>query len=135
VADDRLTGYRSALAEGGLTPDGIVCRGDFTADSGEHAMLRLLDRYPALDAVFAASDLMAFGALRGLRRLGVRVPDQVAVVGFDDAALARHTMPRLTTVRQPVEEMGARAVDELLAADEPARATVLPTSLVLRESA
>jgi DNA-binding LacI/PurR family transcriptional regulator len=135
VADDRLTGYRSALAEGGLAPEGIVCRGDFTADSGEHAMLRLLDRYPGVDAVFAASDLMAFGALRGLRRLGVRVPDQVAVVGFDDAALAQHTVPRLTTVRQPVEEMGARAVEELLVAEGPGRATVLPTSLVLRESA
>jgi DNA-binding LacI/PurR family transcriptional regulator len=135
VADDRLTGYRSALAEGGLAPGGIVCRGDFTVDSGEHAMLRLLDRYPALDAVFAASDLMAFGALRGLRRLGVRVPDQVAVVGFDDAALAGRTVPRLTTVRQPVEEMGARAVAELLVAGQPCRTTVLPTSLVLRESA
>jgi DNA-binding LacI/PurR family transcriptional regulator len=135
VADDRLAGYRSALAEGGLAPDGIVCRGDFTVDSGEHAMLRLFDRQPALDAVFAASDLMAFGALRGLRRLGVRVPDQVAVVGFDDATLARRTMPRLTTVRQPVEEMGARSVAELLAAEEPCRTVVLPTSLVLRESA
>jgi DNA-binding LacI/PurR family transcriptional regulator len=78
---------------------------------------------------------MAFGALRGLRRLGVQVPDQVAVVGFDDAGLARHTTPRLTTVRQPVEEMGARAVAELLVADETCRTTVLPTSLVLRESA
>ncbi|HTI21111.1 MAG TPA: substrate-binding domain-containing protein, partial [Kutzneria sp.] len=103
--------------------------------SGEHAMLRLLDRYPTLDAVFAASDLMALGALRGLRRLGVQVPDQVAVVGFDDATLARHTMPRLTTVRQPVEELGVRAVAELLVADEPCRTTVLPTSLVRRESA
>jgi DNA-binding LacI/PurR family transcriptional regulator len=135
AADDRLAGYRSALAEGGLAPDGIVCRGDFTVDSGEHAMLRLLDRHPDLDAVFAASDLMAVGALRGLRRLGVRVPDQVAVVGFDDAMLARHTTPRLTTVRQPVEEMGARSVDELLVADETCRTIVLPTGLVLRESA
>jgi DNA-binding LacI/PurR family transcriptional regulator len=135
AADDRLAGYRSALAEGGLAPAGIVCRGDFTADSGEHAMLRLLDRHPALDAVFAASDLMAVGALRGLRRSGVRVPDQVAVVGFDDATLAGHTMPRLTTVRQPVEEMGARSVTELLVADETCRTIVLPTSLVLRESA
>jgi DNA-binding LacI/PurR family transcriptional regulator len=133
VADDRLTGYRSALAASGLAP--AVCRGDFTVDSGEHAMLRLLDRYPTLDAVFAASDLMALGALRGLRRLGVQVPDQVAVVGFDDATLARHTMPRLTTVRQPVEELGVRAVAELLVADEPCRTTVLPTSLVRRESA
>jgi DNA-binding LacI/PurR family transcriptional regulator len=137
VADDRLTGYQQALTDAGLAPDRAVCRGDFTAASGEHAMLRLLDRYPDMDAVFAASDLMAMGALRVLHRLGVRVPDEVAVVGFDDAALARYTMPLLTTVRQPVEEMGARSVAELLAqrgGDTP-RTVVLPTTLVLRDSA
>jgi len=136
VAGDRLAGYQEALTDAGLEPDRAVARGDFTAASGEHAMLRLLDRSPHLDAVFAASDLMALGALRVLRRLRVRVPDQVAVVGFDDAALAQHTMPLLTTVRQPVEEMGARAVQELLAARAGAcRTIVLPTSLVVRESA
>lgn len=139
AAGDRLAGYRQAMTDAGLDPDRAVARGDFTAASGEHAMLRLLDRSPGLDAVFAASDLMAFGALRVLRRLGVRVPDQVAVVGFDDAALARHTMPLLTTVRQPVTEMGARAVSELLASHAShagkCRTIVLPTSLVVRESA
>lgn len=135
VADDRLAGYQQALTDAGFAP--AVCRGDFTAASGEHAMLRLLDRHPGLDAVFAASDLMAMGALRVLRRLGVRVPDEVAVVGFDDAALARYTMPLLTTVRQPVEEMGARSVAELLAQrrGDTHRTVVLPTKLVLRDSA
>ncbi|HEX4722185.1 MAG TPA: LacI family DNA-binding transcriptional regulator [Pseudonocardiaceae bacterium] len=137
VADDRLAGYQQGLVEAGFEPDRAVCRGDFTAASGEHAMLRLLDRYPGMDAVFAASDLMAMGALRVLHRLGVRVPDEVAVVGFDDAALALHTMPLLTTVRQPVEEMGARSVAELLAQrrGDKHRTVVLPTTLVLRDSA
>lgn len=137
AAGDRLLGYQQAMDDAGLPPNRAVCRGDFTAASGEHAMLRLLDRNPNLDAVFAASDLMALGALRVLHRMGVHVPDQVAVVGFDDAALARHTMPLLTTVRQPVEEMGARAVAELLATDHVGthRTVVLPTNLVLRESA
>jgi DNA-binding LacI/PurR family transcriptional regulator len=139
AATDRLVGYRQAIEDAGMEPAGVVCRGDFTASSGEHAMLRLLDRHPDVDAVFVASDLMALGALRALHRLGVRVPDYVAVVGFDDAALARHTPPLLTTVRQPVEEMGARSVAELLDAER-SRATldrrvVLPTTLVLRDSA
>jgi DNA-binding LacI/PurR family transcriptional regulator len=132
AASDRLTGYRAAIEDAGARP--TVCRGDFTAVSGEHAMLRLLDRNPGVDAVFVASDQMALGALRALHRLGVRVPDYVAVVGFDDAALARHTVPLLTTVRQPVEDMGARSVAELLenAGD---RRVIMPTTLVLRDSA
>jgi DNA-binding LacI/PurR family transcriptional regulator len=139
AATDRLAGYRQAIEDAGMEPAGVVCRGDFTASSGEHAMLRLLDRHPDVDAVFVASDLMALGALRALHRLGVRVPDYIAVVGFDDAALARHTTPLLTTIRQPVEEMGARSVAELLDAER-TRATldrrvVLPTTLVLRDSA
>ena len=99
----------------------------------------MLDRRPDLDAVFVASDLMAMGVLRGLRRAGRRVPDDVAVIGFDDSPAARHTDPPLTTVRQPVEEMGARTAHELIAlindpGAEP-RSIVLPTELILRESA
>jgi DNA-binding LacI/PurR family transcriptional regulator len=133
VAADRLAGYQQAVADNGLAPRDAVCHGDFTTASGEHAVLRLLDRHPDTDAVFAASDLMALGALRALRRRGVRVPDDVAVVGFDDAALARHTSPALTTIRQPVEDMGALAVAGLFTGG--ASAMVLPTTLVLRESA
>jgi DNA-binding LacI/PurR family transcriptional regulator len=135
VAADRLAGYRQAVADGGHPVGDAVCRGDFTAASGEHAMLRLLDRFPAVDAVFAASDLMALGALRALRRRGVRVPDDIAVVGFDDAALARYTVPALTTVRQPVEEMGAVAVTGLVSPHGPDQRVIMPTTLVLRESA
>jgi DNA-binding LacI/PurR family transcriptional regulator len=133
VATDRLRGYQLAMAERDA-PE-LVCRADFTAASGEHAMLRLLDRSPGLDAVFAASDLMAVGALRALRGRGLRVPEDIAVVGFDDATLARYTTPRLSTVRQPVEEMGARAAAGLLDAAGPPARVIMPTSMVLRESA
>ena len=102
-------------------------------------MYRLLDLRPGIDAIFAASDLMAAGAMHALRRVGRRVPADVAIIGFDDSPLAQHTDPRLSTVRQPVDEMAARMVSELLGliADpqrEPAHA-VLETRLVLRESA
>ncbi|MBA8952051.1 LacI family DNA-binding transcriptional regulator [Actinomadura namibiensis] len=136
---DRLAGYRSALAEAGLSADGLVARGDFGRLSGEHAMNRLLARRPGLDAVLAASDAMAVGALGALRRAGRRVPDDVAVVGFDDGPFAQRAVPRLTTVRQPVEEMGARLVRELLdrlgGRRGRDRGVVLRTRLVRRDSA
>ncbi|MFC4146218.1 LacI family DNA-binding transcriptional regulator [Micromonospora mangrovi] len=138
AADGRLTGYRSALASAGL-PVPPVAHGDFTQGSGAHAMNWLLDRQPRLDAVFVASDLMAVGALHALRRAGRRVPDDVAVIGFDDAAVARMATPALSTVRQPIETLG-RLAAELLLTDlstpgEPSGDAVLPIELVLRESA
>lgn len=141
VGLDRLRGYRKALADQGPDRGDLVAYGDFSAASAEHAVYRLLDRRPDVDAVFATSDLMATGVLRALRRTGRRVPGDVAVIGFDDAPLARHTSPPLTTVRQPVEEIGARAVDELLglvgeerrAAQTP-RHAVFATELIVRAS-
>ncbi|MEY9854736.1 DNA-binding LacI/PurR family transcriptional regulator [Catenulispora sp. GAS73] len=109
---DRLAGYRDAVREAGMPQVSVV--GDFSGPSGERAMASLLNARPNLDAVFAASDLMAAGALRALCRAGRRVPDDVAVVGFDDAPLAAHTRPPLTTVRQPVEDMGAAMARQLL---------------------
>jgi len=140
VGADRLAGYRSTVSQNGACEEALVAYGNFTVASGEHAMLRLLDRRPRLDAVFAASDLMAVGALRALVRSGRRVPDDVAVVGFDDAEVARRSMPMLTTVRQPVEEMGATLVGELLRdtncpPEDPTRHVVLSTELVVRDSA
>ncbi|SEG94998.1 DNA-binding transcriptional regulator, LacI/PurR family [Thermomonospora echinospora] len=135
---DRLAGYRSAAQEAGIDMGGLVSRGDFSQLSGEHAMNRLLDRRPDLDAVVAASDLMAIGAMRALRRAGRRIPEDVAVVGFDDLPIARRVRPRLTTVRQPIEDLGARAARELLAliggrtATE--RGVVLKTRLIVRDS-
>ena len=110
----RLAGYREAHAAGGPV-DELIEYGDFSEASGAAAMCRLLDRRPDLDAVFVASDLMAGGALRALRERGRRVPDDVAVVGFEDSPIARQTEPPLTTVHQPVEEMGREMVRLLVA--------------------
>jgi DNA-binding LacI/PurR family transcriptional regulator len=136
---DRLHGFRVALADAGRFDSGLVAHGDFGVASGEHATLRLLDRRPDVDAIFAASDLMAVGVLRALRRLGRRVPDDVAVIGFDDAPIARGTDPLLTTVRQPVEEVGAHAARELVALIDGTvteqRQVILDTELVPRQSA
>lgn len=138
VGMDRLAGYREALDAAGLPPS--VAYGDFTHASGVHAMWRLLDHRPGLDAVFVASDIMAVGALHTLRRAGRRVPDDVAVIGFDDLPLAQHTQPPLTTIRQPLELVGAAAAHRLLAeldgaTDDPGAHSVLPTNLVARASA
>jgi len=137
---DRLAGYRDAVRAAGRPQASVV--GDFSGPSGERAMASLLTARPNLDAVFAASDLMAAGALRALCRADRRVPDDVAVVGFDDAPFAAHTRPPLTTVRQPVEEMGAAMARQLLRglADGarpgpgPAEAVILGTTLVRRGS-
>jgi DNA-binding LacI/PurR family transcriptional regulator len=133
---ERLTGYRDELAGAGRVP--IVAVGDFTRQSGVAAMRQLLADHPELDAVFAASDLMAHGALRALQEAGRRVPDDVAVIGFDDIELAGYTDPALTTVRQPILEIGrqlARRLLRLAAGEEIGPAMVLPTELVIRESA
>ncbi|MFF5919765.1 LacI family DNA-binding transcriptional regulator [Streptomyces flavochromogenes] len=141
VARCRLDGYREGLAEAGLpADDGLVATGDFTEEGGRRAMRRLLDRRPDLDAVFAASDVMAAGARGVLREAGRRVPEDVALVGVDDSAVARHMDPPLTSVRQPIEEMGrtmARLLlQEIAAPSEPDEQPrqMLPTELVVRAS-
>ncbi|MGK5739165.1 LacI family DNA-binding transcriptional regulator [Micromonospora sp. URMC 103] len=136
----RLTGYTEAVtaALGGVDDD-LVAYGDFSEESGAACMRRLLETRPDVDAVFVASDLMAFGALRTLREAGRRVPDDVAVVGFDDAPIARQADPPLTTVFQPVEEMGRQMARLLVARvrgdDLPAPHILLDTQLVKRASA
>jgi len=137
---DRLAGYRDALKTGGTrSPKGLVEEGDFDEASGYEAMLRLLAREPALDAVFSASDLMAVGALRALREAGRDVPGDVAVIGFDDAPFASHTLPPLTTVRQPLEEMSRQTAELLLEriadGNGALRHVTCATELVRRESA
>lgn len=135
---DRLRGYRKATGDAGLPP--LVVYGDFVnPNSAEHATQRLLDVRPGVDAVFAASDLMATGVIRALRKAGRRVPDDVAVIGFDDGPLALHIDPPLTTVRQPIEEIGSRMTRELLAqmgdgSSDPCH-VILDTELVHRDSA
>ncbi|HEX6355865.1 LacI family DNA-binding transcriptional regulator [Actinophytocola sp.] len=131
---DRLAGYRDVLVD---VDDAMIVRGDYTQTSGEAAMTRLLARVPDVDAVFVASDLMAAGALAALRRAGRRVPEDVAVAGFDDSRIAAACHPPLTTIRQPWARISTEMVRLLLRlvdGEEPA-AMILPTELVIRESA
>lgn len=110
MSRERVAGFREAARGGEVR----VAEGDFTLDGGERAMRSLLAEQPALDGVFAANDLMAQGACLVLREHGRRIPDDVAVVGFDDSGAAAACRPRLTTVRQPVEDMAAEMVRLLL---------------------
>jgi DNA-binding LacI/PurR family transcriptional regulator len=136
----RLAGYRQAVSAAGLACDeGLVGYGDFSEDSGAAAARELLLRRPDLDALFAASDLMASGAMRVLKESGRRIPQDVAVVGFEDSVVARQTDPLLTTVYQPVDEMGREMARLLLermrgVAGEGA-SVLLDTHLVRRASA
>jgi LacI family transcriptional regulator len=134
---DRLAGYLAALRDRAVVSDpALIIEGDFTEAGGYRAMQQLLARRP--DAVFVASDMMAIGALRALREAGLRVPEDVAMVGFDDLPQAAHAEPPLTTVRQPVYRLGAMAVDAVLGLldyqDSSPRRIVLPTELVVRSS-
>ena len=140
-AAQRLQGYRSALRELGLhASPGLEARGTFTESSGDAAARDLFARVPRPTAVFAANDSMAVGAMNALRTLGLRVPEDVAVAGFDDIAIASYISPRLTTVRVEASHLGERAAELLMEAvrrrsESPVAAhEVLPTSLVVRES-
>jgi DNA-binding LacI/PurR family transcriptional regulator len=136
---DRLAGYRDALKDASVEFDkSLLATSDFTHEGGVAAMERLLAVRPDLDAVFCASDLIAAGALAVLESAGRRVPDDVAVVGFDDSPIAATSRPALTSVRQPIEEMGREMVHLLLDLighnDRVARRVVLATELILRAS-
>ncbi|MEU3099556.1 LacI family DNA-binding transcriptional regulator [Streptomyces sp. NPDC006967] len=140
VAQCRLRGYREALRRAGVEDrSSWIAEGDFSEDSGRRATAELLARAPEIDAVFAASDTMAAGGLTALRAAGRRVPEDVAVIGFDDFPLAQHTDPKLTTVRQPLEDIGRTMVRLLLEETEDSavawRHVILRTELVLRGSA
>jgi DNA-binding LacI/PurR family transcriptional regulator len=133
---DRLTGYRRALEKVGLPVDERrIAGGDYTEDGGERAMSELLGRGVAVDAVVAASDVSAVGAMRALRTARLRVPRDVAVIGFgDDPQSARRTPP-LTTVAQPAVEMGRELASLMVEAIEGRtgrRRVIMPTELVVR---
>jgi DNA-binding LacI/PurR family transcriptional regulator len=139
AAIDRLAGYHQALAVAGIGADGgLEEAGDFTQQGGAAAMRRILAARPDVDAVFAASDLMAAGAIQVLRAAGRRIPEDVAIAGFDDSPVAETTDPPLTSVRQPIEEMGREMVRLLLehTADPGSvpRKVILATELVPRRS-
>ena len=134
---DRLTGYLAALRDRGVVSDpSLIAEGDFTEAGGYRAMQQLLAHRP--DALFAGSDIMAIGAMRALREASLRVPEDVAVVGFDDVPQSAHSDPPLTTVRQPIYRLGSTSVDSLLDLleypDSSPRRIVLPTELVVRSS-
>jgi DNA-binding LacI/PurR family transcriptional regulator len=138
AAQDRLSGFREAMTRHGF-PYIPIAEGNFTQQSGESAMTRLLSEHPDLDGVFAANDLMAHGALLVLQKNGRRVPQDVALVGFDNSGPALTSRPQLTTVLQPVEEMAAEMARLLLAhidqPDQPARSVIFDPALIVRESA
>ncbi|WP_405995206.1 LacI family DNA-binding transcriptional regulator [Streptomyces sp. NBC_00986] len=134
---ERLAGYKEVLAESGIEVDAdLIVSGDYSRLSGERGAERLLAQVPDLDAVFVASDLMARGVLTTLERAGRRVPEDVAVGGFDDSPAALASSPELTTMRQPFDRISAEMVRVLLAqiGGEDTAAVILPTELVKRES-
>lgn len=137
VGVDRLRGYQAALTENGLDYDpDLVVEGNFSDEGGYAAMQSLMPRKP--DAVFATSDVMAVAAIRALQEAGYRVPEDVAVIGFDDISLASRSIPALTTVRQPIDMVGAGVVNMLIdMIEHPTSEThtmVLPTELIIRSS-
>jgi LacI family transcriptional regulator len=137
VGFDRLRGYKDAILEHGLEYDpDLVVEGDFSDAGGYIAALKLINKHP--DGIFATSDVMAVAAIRALVEAGLKVPEDVAIVGFDDISLASRSVPALTTIRQPIELMGASVVNMLIdLIEHPSTATrslVLPTELVIRSS-
>lgn len=136
---DRLAGYQRALAEAGVAPDPtLIVEGDFNQPSGYDAASTLLARPDRPTAIFASNDVMAFGAMEAARVLGLRIPEDVSIVGFDDIPQAASVHPPLTTVRQPLEAMGRVATQMLIAAIESStqrdERRILPTELLVRSS-
>jgi LacI family transcriptional regulator len=137
-AIDRLRGYQRALVEAGLPLDAaLVAEGQFTEDSGLVATEQLLTRGVRFTALFAASDQLAYGAMFGLSAHGFNIPNDISVVGFDDIFHSTYTLPPLTTVRQPISEMGKAGTEALLDMLEGHEPDVprFKTELIIRKSA
>ncbi len=139
-AADRLQGYRAALADSGIpVMEELIIHGDYQQQTGYQSAKRLLrSRQPLPTAIFAANDLTAFGAMDAAREHGLHIPDDISIVGFDDVPQSSFVYPRLTTVRQPLEQMGQTAVKILLERIEdkslPPQQVALATQLVIRDS-
>jgi LacI family transcriptional regulator len=134
---DRIAGYEKALVERGRNLDqSLIVHGDFTEAGGYYAMKQLLPAKP--DAVFAASDLIAIGAMRATREAGLNIPEDVAFIGFDDVSIATYADPQLTTIRQPIGNFGINAVETLIDlienGIEPPRRIIMDTELIIRDS-
>ena len=137
AGQDRYQGYLDALRERGISTSlDLVAEGDFTDAGGAVAMRRILSHRP--DAVFVASDAMAFAAMRIVKEAGLRIPEDIAIVGFDDIPAAALSNPPLTTVRQPIQRTGSVAAETLIDLiehpDPQIRRVLLPTELVIRSS-
>jgi len=136
---ERVTGYRQAMAEAALPiQESLILRGDFHLESGWAAATELLRRPGPPTAIFACNDLMAIGVMRAAAELARRIPQDLAVVGFDDIELSAYSVPPLTTVLQPTMDMGRRAVQMLLDrirdSELPHRREIFPTTLTIRAS-
>src|SRR5262245_2681482 len=136
---DRLAGYHTALAEHGLNADPqLVSEGDFTQPAGFRAARELLELPEPPTAIFASNDVMAFGVMEAARVRGLRIPEDISIIGFDDIPQASHVHPQLTTIRQPLEQMGRLAARMLLRQivdrQQLAQRVDLPTELIVRES-
>jgi LacI family transcriptional regulator len=136
----RLRGFRAVLRKNGIVlgAEAVYHASDFTLDSGVKAVQRVLARYPAITALFCENDLIALGAIRVARQNGLEIPADLSIVGFDDIFVSSLVTPALTTIRQPITELGAVAVDIAVQLSEDRESThasvVLPVELVCRES-
>lgn len=138
-ARDRLAGYQQALCDAGLPTDPTLIReGDFLQPQGFRCANELLDLAQPPTAIFASNDVSAFGAMEAVRNRGLRIPDDISIVGFDDIPQGTQVYPTLTTVRQPLAEMGRTAVQLLFTyidePDAPIKRIELPTELIIRQS-
>jgi LacI family transcriptional regulator len=137
VTLDRLDGYQKALTAAGreIRPD-LIAEGDFSEHSGYLAMKALLPDRP--DAIFCQSDIMAAGAMRAIQEAGLSVPEDIAIIGFDDIPIARQLKVQLTTIKQPITKFGIKAVELLIDLIEndtkPARRVILDTEIIVRDS-
>ncbi|NOY76545.1 MAG: LacI family transcriptional regulator [Calditrichaeota bacterium] len=114
-AEQRFAGFKKAIESAGLTiENSLLIPGDFATKSGFEAFYELLQRSPKPEAIFAANDMMAIGAYEAARKMGVRIPEDVAIAGFDDIFISRFLKPRLTTVHVPIVELGQKAMKYLL---------------------
>lgn len=136
-SNDRLTGYRQSLEASGMKIDNrLVVRGDFSLEGGYRAMKSLLKRGVKFSAVFIANDLSAFGAMRALNEHGLQVPSDISVVGFDDHAMCDYYIPKLTTIKQPLFDIGKHAYSTVLnlMREQPAESFNSTFELVVRNS-
>jgi DNA-binding LacI/PurR family transcriptional regulator len=138
AAKQRLDGYLQAFRETGKVPaKGLICEGDYSLGSGMEHTMNLLEKHPDVDGIFASNDLMAAGAVTVLQDMGKKVPEDVKVVGFDDALIAQTTRPALTTVRQDVVALGEAAGTLMIAQlnGEDVQPIITTTELIIRGSA